>query len=1050
MKRVFTKLVCAALSATMLMSCAPAVDYGNMSMFAIQAEAATAITAVADGKNETVYAEWTPVSGAAKYEAYYKASSASSYTQADDQLIRQYPTYWRVDVPGLKAGSYDLKIVAKNSSGSEIANYEKKSISVSAYQRVGFAFSAQSTYKTGSGAYNDDGTLRSGAKVFYVTKDTAKTITANVITDSKGSTTACKGFQAIIAAKEKGFDKTPFDFRIIGTITASDMDSLGSSEEGLQVKGKSYTEMNITIEGIGNDAAIKDFGILVRNVGNVEFRNFAILNCLDDCLSLDTDNCNIWIHNVDFFYGKTGSDSDQAKGDGTTDLKAGSTYITISNNHYWDSGKSSLCGMKSDNYTDYYVTYANNWFDHSDSRHPRIRGGNIHVYNNYYDGNAKYGVGMTSGGSAFAENNYFRNCKDPMLISKQGTDAKGDGTFSGEDGGYIKEYGNIMVGSYYFLPGEDAYCAASKNEKVPSSYVAKVVNSGVVYSNFDTASTMYSYTPIAAKDVPAYVTENAGRINHGDFTWDFDNSTEDTNYAVNASLKSAIEGYKSTLASVGGTVKSVSGGSASSVTGVDGNKNIYSPATKLASLNLPTATDESGNKATGGTGGGTGGTTGGGTVTSYDLQFQTSDITSKKTLTSTTDVTGTKGTFTVIATSDKNVTLDTSKGIALGGSGSTSSRAVQFTTTSAGTVYVTCSSGGSDVRNLNVSDGTTVVGTIVTGATGSVALPKAGTYYLYSAGSGINISFIGVSYGTAATESTTESTTAEATTKATTESTTESTTQAPVQGNDVKVNPSDAGSYSFSSATAGTLTLDTSYGGAYANLNTAENKITVSAAGAALTDTSSTLATNLVMPLGKTYTTGKLTISGSVTPSAAASKWAYIDIQGTNGSVLKIGTDANKKNAISAKTDASNANVYVSSATAAAASKINYTAVLDLTNKKATVTMGSDTITTDLVNTSVSKIASTTSVSGSRNITVGDVTVAYEGTTTPDPQPTVLKGDANDDGVVDKADVSCILTYLVGNGGTVSDKAEVTGDGAVTVADAYKISQYVLGIINQL
>ena len=69
------------------------------------------------------------------------------------------------------------------------------------------------------------------------------------------------------------------------------------------------------------------------------------------------------------------------------------------------------------------------------------------MYNNYYDGNAKYGVGSTMGSSIYIENNYFRNCKYPMLSSNQGTDALGEGTFSGENGGIIKAYGNEIVGA---------------------------------------------------------------------------------------------------------------------------------------------------------------------------------------------------------------------------------------------------------------------------------------------------------------------------------------------------------------------------------------------------------------------------------------------------------------------------------------------------------------------------------------------------------------------------------------------------------------------------
>ena len=78
------------------------------------------------------------------------------------------------------------------------------------------------------------------------------------------------------------------------------------------------------------------------------------------------------------------------KGDGSVDVKGKSTYVTVSYNHFFDSGKCSLCGMHQDSNTgEFFVTYHHNWFDHSDSRHPRIRVGTIHIYNNYFDGKRK-------------------------------------------------------------------------------------------------------------------------------------------------------------------------------------------------------------------------------------------------------------------------------------------------------------------------------------------------------------------------------------------------------------------------------------------------------------------------------------------------------------------------------------------------------------------------------------------------------------------------------------------------------------------------------------
>lgn len=252
-----------------------------------------------------------------------------------------------------------------------------------AHDRGGFA---HLNYTKGIGAYNDNGTLKAGAKVVYVTAENAKTVTCEV--DGKTFT----GLQGIMDGRNGKYGTTPVAVRIIGMIKITDTDELGSSSEGLQIKGqKSYTEMNVTFEGVGNDAVIHGFGILMRNCTSVELRNFAVMNCKDDCVSLDTDNSHCWIHNIDFFYGND-KGGDQAKGDGSLDVKGDSQYITFSYNHFWDSGKSSLCGMKSESGPN-YMTYHHNWFDHSDSRHPRVRTMSVHVYNNYFDGNAKYGVG---------------------------------------------------------------------------------------------------------------------------------------------------------------------------------------------------------------------------------------------------------------------------------------------------------------------------------------------------------------------------------------------------------------------------------------------------------------------------------------------------------------------------------------------------------------------------------------------------------------------------------------------------------------------------------
>ena len=521
----------------------------------------------AQGWLESAYVKFGLVEGAKSYHAYIKGGQFGDFTKMDDQLVRNYGSYGRADMVGLQAGTYEMKIVPVDAEGAEMTAQagSAANLEVVNYSREGFAF------KDGyaPGAYNSDGTLKQGAKVFYVTKNTAKTISTTV---TGAGSNPCVGLQAIIAGYEKGQDKTPIAFRFIGLVTKEDLDAIGSSEEGIQVKGrKADSELNMTFEGIGDDATIKGFGFLVRNSKGVEFRNIGIMRCMDDGISLDTDNSNIWVHHNDVFYGPNGG-GDHAKGDGAVDVKGDSKLVTVSYNRYWDTGKTNMFGMKSESGPN-YVSYDHNWFDHSDSRQPRVRTMSVHVWNNYFDNVAKYGVGATSGSSVFVENNYFKKTKKPILSSQQGTDAQGSGTFSGEDGGMLKAYGNYFDKSisnfkYYTQKnpastGYDAYETESRDEQVPETEVTRV--GGTKYDNFDTnASVMYAYTAVAAADVPALVTGyyGAGRMNHGDFSYSFpDNVGNDTSdSAYDATLGGLLDNYKSALVGIFGDENASGGG----------------------------------------------------------------------------------------------------------------------------------------------------------------------------------------------------------------------------------------------------------------------------------------------------------------------------------------------------------------------------------------------------------------------------------------------------------------------------------------------------------
>ena len=547
----------------------------------------------AKGWQESAYLKWAPFEGASSYNVYVDDK------KIDAQLVRQYKSYYRADVLGLKEGTYSVKVVPVNADGKEIAGANTASnLVVKSYNREGFAHFKYA----GVGAYNNDGTLKAGAKVLYITAKTAKTVSTTVNT---GKLETITGLQSIIDAYSKGKDKTPIAFRIIGKVNLSDLDHISSSAEGLQIKG---AMMNMTFEGVGDDATVYGFGFLLREAESVEFRNFAIMRCLDDAMSLDTKNFHVWIHNMDLFYGKKGSAADQAKGDGTVDIKGDSKYVTVAYNRFWDNGKASMCGMKSET-GENWITYHHNWFDHSDSRMARVRTMSVHMYNNYYQHCDVYGIGATSGSSIFMESNYFDAVKRPIMSSLQGTDAKGDGTFSGEKGGLIKAYGNVFANKpdnfSYITYAEnntsfDAYEVSAPSEQVPSS--VKTLVGGTSYNNFDTnSSLMYAYAADKAEDVPAIVEGfyGAGRLNHGDVDFVIPDETVVTNGHQQPwpALASILDAYTSGVVKVFGE-SNASGEGGSTEGGETGGSG-----------------SGEGSGEGGSTGGSTGGSEGGSTVT---------------------------------------------------------------------------------------------------------------------------------------------------------------------------------------------------------------------------------------------------------------------------------------------------------------------------------------------------------------------------------------------------------------------------------------------------
>ena len=163
-----------------------------------------------------------------------------------------------------------------------------------------------------------------------------------------------------------------------------------------------------TLLGTGPDPKIIDGGFNLSGATNVIIRNLTFEGSPDDAINLQDGSHHVWIdHNT----------LTKAT-DGLLDVKRGASYVTISWNAFREHSKTSLVGHD-DNFTSdrgaLKVTYHHNWF-RSDQRNPRVRFGEVHVFNNYYDAVRSYGVASTQDAKVLVEGNVFKNVRQPALV----------------------------------------------------------------------------------------------------------------------------------------------------------------------------------------------------------------------------------------------------------------------------------------------------------------------------------------------------------------------------------------------------------------------------------------------------------------------------------------------------------------------------------------------------------------------------------------------------------------------------------------------------------
>ena len=184
-------------------------------------------------------------------------------------------------------------------------------------------------------------------------------------------------------------------------------------------RGSVHVPSETTLTGAGAGAGFINANLIVNKARQVIIRNLRLRNPCDVAPVWDADdgpkgNWNslfdsitvsqshhVWIDHNSFTDAPVTDDTLSVENgmlrqchDGALDIGKASDFITVSYNHFAAHEKNALIGSNDKATGDeghLRITYSHNLFDHVSSRAPRVRYGQVHLFNNYYVG-AKRGA----------------------------------------------------------------------------------------------------------------------------------------------------------------------------------------------------------------------------------------------------------------------------------------------------------------------------------------------------------------------------------------------------------------------------------------------------------------------------------------------------------------------------------------------------------------------------------------------------------------------------------------------------------------------------------